>query len=72
MAMRREPLNNGLAHGRLPPEITRVIEAIARDLAREDHACHCLELFRLSYLPCQFGVRLLRKASMPSRKSSLI
>ena len=24
------------------------------------------------YLPFQFGVRLLRKASMPSRKSSLI
>jgi hypothetical protein len=25
-----------------------------------------------SYLPFQFGVRLLRKASMPSRKSSLM
>jgi hypothetical protein len=25
-----------------------------------------------SYLPFQFGVRLLRKASIPSRKSSLI
>jgi hypothetical protein len=25
-----------------------------------------------SYLPCQFGVRLPRKASMPSRKSALV
>jgi hypothetical protein len=27
---------------------------------------------RVVYLPFQFGVRLLRKASIPSRKSSLI
>ena len=27
---------------------------------------------RLTYLPFQFGLRLLRNASMPSRKSSLM